>query len=88
MQKVLMMILKDCPHCHKALALMEELKTEHPEYGKAEVRIADESVETELAESMDYWYVPTFYVGDKKVHEGVPTKENVEKVFKEALTGL
>ncbi|MDU3241458.1 MAG: thioredoxin [Clostridiales bacterium] len=64
MQKVLMMILKDCPHCHKALALMEELKTEHPEYGKTEVRIADESVETELAESLDYWYVPTFYVGD------------------------
>jgi hypothetical protein len=29
--------------------------------------------------------VPTFFVAGEKVHEGVPTKEAVEKVFKTAL---
>lgn len=85
MQKVLMMILEDCPHCHRALAMMEELKKEHPEYAQVEVRIADEEKETALSKSLDYYYVPTFYVGDTKIHEGVPTKEKVQKVFEEAL---
>lgn len=85
MQKVIMMILEDCPHCHKAFSLMEELKREHPEYEKVDIRIADETKEPELSKSLNYWYVPTFYVGDKKILEGVPTKEKIQEVFEEAL---
>lgn len=85
MKQVLMMILSDCPHCRKALRLMEELKEENPEYSKVEVRIADEKKEKDLAESLDYYYVPTYFVDGKKVHEGVPTKEKVREVYEQAL---
>ncbi len=34
----------------------------------------DESVETALADSLDYYYVPTFYVDGVKRMEGVPSR--------------
>lgn len=85
MKKVLMMVMDTCPHCHNAYRMMEELKKEHPEYEKVEIRIADETVETELADSLDYWYVPCYFVDGVKVHEGVPTPEKIQKVYEEAL---
>lgn len=85
MKQVLMMILSDCPHCRKALRLMEDLKEENPEFKKVEVRIADEEKEKDLAESLDYYYVPTYFVDGVKVHEGVPTREKVRRVYEQAL---
>ena len=64
---------------------MEELKKEHPEYQAVEIRIADEKKEKELADSLDYYYVPTYFVDGRKVHEGVPTKEKVQAVYEAAL---
>ena len=43
--------------------------------------MVDEKKHPEIAEKYDYYYVPTFFVGGEKVHEGVPTKEAVEAVF-------
>ena len=37
------------------------------------------------AERFDYYYVPTYYVEGKKMHEGVATKEKVEAVLRSAL---
>ena len=39
----------------------------------------------ELADSLDYWYVPTYFVDGVKLLEGVPTKEKVEAVLRAAL---
>ena len=47
--------------------------------------MVDEDEDTDLADSLDYWYVPTYYVGDEKLYEGVPTKENIQKVYEAAL---
>ena len=55
--------------------MMEELKREQPEYKNIPVKMVNEDEDTELSEPLDYWYVPTFYVDGKKLHEGVPTKE-------------
>lgn len=87
MKNVLMMIQDTCPHCKKALSLMEELKKENPDFEKVEVKIIDENKEPAFAETLDYWYVPTFFVDGEKLHEGVPTKEAVEKVYEAALNG-
>ena len=38
-----------------------------------------------IATKYDYWYVPAFYVNERKVHEGVPTMEAVENALKTAL---
>lgn len=85
MKKVLMMIQETCPYCRQALQMMETLKKENPDFEAVEVRIVDENRDKALADSLDYWYVPTYFVDGKKVHEGVPTIEKVKRVYEEAL---
>ncbi len=80
-----MMILEDCPYCHRAFAMMEELCLRHPEYKRVEIDVIDEEKEPERIKGYNYWYVPTYFVGGKKLLEGVPTIEAVENVLKAAL---
>ena len=82
---VKMMVLDGCPHCRHAFELMDELKKEHPEYNQVDVEVIEENREAGKTQGYDYWYVPTLFVDDVKVHEGVPTKDKVERVFTEAL---
>lgn len=82
---VKMFMFEGCPHCRHARELMAELFAEHPEYKNVPFEMIDEKKHPEIAEQYDYYYVPTFFVAGEKVHEGVPTKDAVEKVFKTAL---
>lgn len=84
MKEVKMFILANCPHCKKASQLKEEIFSEHPEFRDVPLKVIDEGKEPAYAEQFDYYYVPTFYVGDVKMCEGVPTEEGIEKVFEEA----
>lgn len=85
MKDVLMMMMAGCPHCRRADQMIEELMEEHEEYRSVTIRRVDENVDKKLADSLDYYYVPTFYVDGIKRMEGVPTKETVEAILKEAL---
>lgn len=85
MKDVLMMILPDCPYCRQAKAMMDELRREDARYAAVAVRVVNEREDTALAESLDYYYVPTYFVDGQKLHEGVPTKEAVRRVFDAAL---
>ena len=69
MKPVKLFYLKNCPFCKKALRYIEEARAAHPE----------------LADTFDYYYVPTFYVGGVKVHEGGVYPEEVEKILRSAL---
>lgn len=82
---VKMMMLDSCPYCRQAFEMMDKLKAAHPEYNHVQIETIEESKEPEKVEGYDYWYVPTFFVGDQKIHEGVPTMDKVERVFQEAL---
>lgn len=82
---VKMMILEACPYCREAFRMMDELREKNPAYRDVEIEVIEESKEPEKVEGLDYWYVPTFFVGDVKILEGVPTIEKVEQVFQEAL---
>jgi thioredoxin 1 len=84
MKKILMFTMECCPYCVKAHRWMSELLAEHPEYGSIEIEIIDELEQPVLADTYDYYYVPTYYVDGVKVHEGVPTHEIVENVYKAA----
>ena len=86
MKEVMMMMLPDCPYCHQADRLLAELAAEDARYGAVPIRRVDESVETALADSLDYYYVPTFYVDWVKRMEGVPSKEKVRAVLDAALS--
>lgn len=85
MKPVKMFTMASCPYCRQAIGWMEELKRAHPEYGAVPVEMIDETVHPEVANRYDYYYVPTYYVDGRKVHEGAATREKVEAVFREAL---
>ena len=85
MKEVLMMILPGCPYCRQADKLLEELRKENPAYAAIPIRRVDESAEPEFADSLDYYYVPTFYVEGKKLMECVPSREKVKAVLESAL---
>ena len=86
MKEILMMVQSGCRHCRRALTLMDELKEAHPEYANIPLRIVDEQKEPVFADSLDYWYVPTYFVDGEKLHEGVPSPEAIEAVFQAALS--
>ena len=50
-----------------------------------EIDTVEESEQPEIADRYDYYYVPTFYVDGKKVHEGGIFKEEMEAVLRKAL---
>lgn len=78
-------ILPTCPYCKQVLNWMEELKSEDTKYAGVDLTIVNEKLQPELAEQYDYYYVPTFFSGDTKVHEGACSKEAVRKIFDEIL---
>ena len=81
MKEIILFKLASCPHCKLALKFQEELLAEHPEWRDIPLKVVDEAVEVDLANSYDYFYVPTDYVDGVKVHEGHAEKADVEKVF-------
>lgn len=63
---------------------MEELK-KRPEYENIVIEAIEETEHPDIADRYDYYYVPTFYIGEEKVHEGGIFPEEVEEIFKKAL---
>ncbi|NLZ48038.1 MAG: glutaredoxin [Clostridiales bacterium] len=85
MEEITMFILAGCPYCRKALSWMEELKKENPKYTNIPIKIIDESKEADLANQYDYYYVPSYYIGNEKLHEGAVKKEIIQNIFEKAL---
>lgn len=85
MKHVKMMYLKSCPYCKQAFSMVEVLKEEYPKYRTIEIETIEENDEATKTEGYDYWYVPTYFVDDVKIHEGVPTKEKIMAVLDAAL---
>ncbi len=85
MKDVLMMVMAGCPHCRRAHEMMEALCARHPEFRRVAVRVVDETADPDFAATLDYHYVPTFFVGGEKLHEGVPTEAALEAVYRKAL---
>ena len=81
MKKIQLFILRNCPFCVQALDWQNKILNENPHFKEIPIEIIDESEQYDLANSYDYYYVPTYYVGEEKVHEGVATREKIESVF-------
>ena len=69
------------------MRIMDVLFAENPEYLSLEIEKIDETVHPEIADKYDYYYVPTYYVGDEKLHEGAATVKKIRRVFDAALEG-
>ncbi|MEE0966083.1 MAG: glutaredoxin [Bacilli bacterium] len=80
-------ILKNCPHCIRARGYISQLKEEDLKYQSIDIEYIDEAEEVELADAYDYYYVPSFFDGNKKLHEGTISKNEVKRLFDEFLGG-
>ena len=69
MKKITLFYLESCGYCHRAERALKELTEQNPAYAGIEITRIEESEQPELAYRYDYWAVPTFYVGDRKVFE-------------------
>ena len=65
MKTVELFHLPGCPYCVKAGKVIDELVVRNPAYGGIEVKWIDESIETEYADTKDYYYVPTISSGTR-----------------------
>lgn len=80
-----MFYLENCPYCKKAVKLEDELILSYPEFKKAVIRRVDEKLNPAFADKFNYYYVPTYYVDGKKIHEGDLELDDVKKVFEKAI---
>lgn len=83
-KKLEMFIQEKCPYCIRARGYIKDVLREHPEYGDVEIEMTDELIDPQKADQYDYWYVPTFFMDGRKLHEGAATKEDIENVLKQA----
>jgi len=85
MKKITMFTMASCPYCRRALGWMDELLAENPAYQAIELEKIDEVVYPDIAAKYNYYFVPTYYIGDEKLHEGAASKEKIRRVFDAAL---
>lgn len=85
MKTIEMIYRVTCRHCRQAFGLIEDLRRCGEKYENIEMRFLDTERDIELLEGRKFTYVPCFYIDGEIVMEGVPTKENIEAVFRQAL---
>ncbi|MGB4609497.1 MAG: thioredoxin family protein [Saccharofermentanales bacterium] len=84
MKNIKMFMFDSCPHCQLALRYLRELQSQD-KYKDLEVEMINERKQPEIADQYDYYYVPTFYVDEEKIHEGSVKIEDIRRVLDFAL---
>lgn len=84
MKQLDMFIASWCPYCKRAFNMIAELRDKHPDLKNVEINVIDEDAQPQLADQYDYYYVPTFFLGEEKLLEGVPTLEKLHAVLMRA----
>lgn len=76
-------ILKNCPHCVDLMHWVKELYIEDSSYQNIEIEYIDEQESADIADQYDYYYVPSIFLDERKVHEGVASKEIIKSILKQ-----
>ena len=91
MKELEVFYLRNCPYCRNAQRAVAELREDNPAYADIEIRWIEESEEPELAETRDYYSVPTIYLDGEKLYEAHFThsyaviRENFKEAFDRVL---
>lgn len=83
--ELLLFHLPHCPHCLLARRCLDELRREDPRYAAIPLRLINEKKEKALADSFDYYFVPTFFYNGEKLFEGHMEKSDVQAVLARVL---
>lgn len=71
-KKLTVFYLDDCPYCWDMKRALEELYLENPAFRAIPTEWIEESREPRLAEKYDYYYVPSVFLGNRKLYEASP----------------
>ncbi len=91
MKELTIFYLESCPYCRKAMDAVKELVSERPAYGKVAIEWIEETRSPRIAESRDYYYVPSVFYGEEKLYECSPRddygaiRRQMERALKKAL---
>ena len=91
MKAITMFYLETCGYCDKARRALEELYAQNPAYQEVPLTMIEESREPVLADTYDYYAVPSFFDGKTKLFEAhlymsyEEIRDEVKKVLDYAL---
>ncbi|MBR5795114.1 MAG: thioredoxin family protein [Erysipelotrichaceae bacterium] len=77
--------LKNCPYCKKA---QKYLDIHRPDFPNIMIQMIEESEQAELANQYDYYYVPSYFYNEEKLHEGAITEEELLNILKSIQKSL
>ena len=92
MKEIEIFYLTSCPYCRSARRAVDELRVENPAYASLDLNWIEESEQPELAESRDYYSVPSLFFEGRKLYEAHFThsydviKESIRKAFDRVLS--
>ena len=91
MKEIDIFYLTSCPFCKNARKAIAELIEEKPAYAELSLRWIEESEEPAIADSYDYYSVPSLFYGREKLYEAHFThnydkiKESIRAAFDKVL---
>ena len=82
--------LTTCPYCVKGRKALNELQAENPSYAAIKAQWIEESQNAALADTYDYYSVPSIFDGKKKLFECQATMgyDEIKEGFRQALDKL
>ncbi len=72
MAEITLFYLEQCPYCRNAKKALQELTADNPAYGTVRITWVEESRQPAYADRFDYYYVPSLFLGEKKLYEAHP----------------
>jgi len=72
MREIEIFYLTGCPYCANARRAVAELLQEEPAYAGLSIRWIEENEEKALADSRDYYRVPSVFFAGDKLYEATP----------------
>ena len=75
MPKATIFYLTNCPYCRNAQRAVRELQAEDPACAGLEIEWIEESQQPALADSYDYYRVPSVFLGREKLYECSPADD-------------
>ena len=70
--------LPGCPYCRRARKIIDELRASHPEFSGVSFDEINEITDSAIADQYDYWHVPAFFAGNRKLYEAQPGDDEVK----------